>query len=198
MACGQTRIWQTAVLLLPLAMLNACERLTGRATRDWSESVPLSDGRTITIDRHVEFESSNSLAGDAYSVKEKTSTIAFRDDLVLLSPWTFPLRPLVLYEDHDSSEWVVVATTTNCEVWDVRGRPQPPYWEFRLKGSRWIEVMVSETSLGRRTNLFIGYDPGLPAKHITIALTEADMAHKLVDEIYRSIKADGRSGCGGV
>jgi len=191
------RVLFLATLVL-LATLGACEWLTGRAVREWSEEVALRDGRTITIQRHVEFDYSNSLAGDAYSSKERKSTLAFRGDLATLPLWDFPLVPLVLYEDPDSSEWVIVATTDNCEVWDVRGRPQPPYWEFRLKGSQWTEVMITDASFGQATNLFIGYQSGLPAKKITVGLTEAYVRRTLVADIYRSIRSDGRSGCGGV
>jgi len=43
-----------AVPLALLVMAVGCERFTGHAVRDWSEDVPLEDGRTVVVDRHVD------------------------------------------------------------------------------------------------------------------------------------------------
>jgi hypothetical protein len=135
-----------------LAITAGCEQFTGHAVRDWSEDVELDDGRTVLIERHVEFDSSNSLAGDAYSSRERQSRIMFRGDLSDLPPWEIPLMPQVLYQDAATSEWVVVATTSNCDTWRARHEPQPKYWEFRLRGSTWVESSVSAGSFGRSIN----------------------------------------------
>jgi hypothetical protein len=184
--------------LVPIALVvvaAGCEQLTGHAVRDWSEDVALDDGRTVLIERHVEFDSSNSLAGDAYSSREAKSRITFRGDLGNLPPWEVPLIALVLYQDAATSEWVVVATTSNCDTWRAWHEPQPKYWAFRLRGSAWVESPVSESSFGRSTNLFIGYEPRLSTSHITIATTKRYIANPAVVETYKSIRADGRSKC---
>ncbi len=165
-----------AVPLALLVMAVGCERFTGHAVRDWSEDVALGDGRTITIDRHVEFDVSNSLAGDAYSATLTKSAISFRGSPPI-PRWDFPMEAMVFYQDANSSEWVVVATMTSCQVWDVRGKPQPPYWEFRLRGPSWSEVAVSDGSFGRRTNLFIGYEPGFRPNTSHLRLTEKYLSH---------------------
>jgi hypothetical protein len=85
--------------------------------------------------------------------------------------------------------------STNCDTWKAWYEPQPKYWEFRLKGATWSEGPISETSLGRPTNLFIGHDPGLPAKHVMIAVTKRYMGNTPVDTNYRSIRADAISNC---
>ena len=189
------QVWRTACVV-SVVILSGCEWWTGHAVRDWTEDVPLDDGRTITIDRHVEFDSSNSLAGDAYSSSLTKSTIRFRGELATLPTWDVPLLPLVLYWDNATSLWVIVATTTSCSAWWERHRPQPPYWEFRADRSSWTEVAVSQGSFGKQTNLFIGYEPRLPAKNITVALAQNYMAHTPVSEEYRSIRSDARL-CGG-
>jgi len=185
--------------LVPLAILAlsaACERLTGHAVRDWSQDVALDDGRTIVIDRHVEFDSSNSMAGDAYSVRETRSTISFRGDLATLPKWDFDLRPLVLYQDSVTSEWVVVATTTNCDTWRAWYEPPLAYWEFRLSGPAWSErYPLFEASFGRLTNLFTGYESGVPSKHVTTALTRQYTDHAGIDRDYRSIRQDAGTNC---
>jgi hypothetical protein len=186
------------VRLAPIALLvvaAGCEQLTGHAVRDWSEDVALDDGRTVLIERHVEFDSSNSLAGDAYSSRETKSRITFQGELASLPPWDVPLIPQVLYQDAATSEWVVVATTTNCDTWRARHEPQPMYWEFRLRGSAWVESPVSESSFGRSTNLFTGYEPRLSTSHVTIATTKRYIAHPALYQSLKSIRADGRANC---
>jgi hypothetical protein len=184
-----------AATLVFLATLGACERLTGHAVRDWSEDVLLDDGRTVTIDRHVEFDSSNSMAGDAYSSRESKSTMTFHDDLATLPPWNFPLVAMVLYQDPATSQWVVVATTSNCDTWSDWHEPQPMYWEFRSQGAGWNEAPISERSFGRKTNLFIGYEARLSTNHITVAMTAQYMAHTPVVERYRLVRSDALSNC---
>jgi hypothetical protein len=146
----------------------ACDFLSS-GDRTWSEEVALDDGTVITIDRHVEQRMSSAIGGSAFSATETTSTLAFRGDLAALPQWNVPLMPLLLYRDSESAEWVIVATSTTCEVWYRRGMPEGHYWEFRLRGTEWIEVPLSETSFGRRTNLLFEYAEPLPAKHITLS-----------------------------
>ena len=146
----------------------ACD--TGR--RIWSEEVALDDGSVITIDRHVEQLMSSSIGGSAFSGRETVSTLAFRGDLAALPKWDVPLMPLLLYRDSENADWVMVATSTTCEVWYRRGMPEGHYWEFRLRGTEWIEVPLSETSFGRKTNLLFEYTEPLPAKHITLSVKE--------------------------
>jgi len=159
---GMDRFAAVAVIAL---MASACDS----GNRTWSEEVALDDGSVITIDRHVEQLMSSAIGGSAFSATETTSTLAFRGGLAELPRWNVPLMPLVLYRDSESAEWVIVATSTTCEVWYRRGMPESHYWEFRLRGTEWIEVPVAETSFGRRTNLLFEYAQPLPAKHITLS-----------------------------
>jgi hypothetical protein len=156
-----------ALLLSPL-FTSGC---TGEIRR-WSEEVGLDDGSVIVVDRYAKFRESNSLAGDAYSSTGLNSRLSFREDLSSLTPWEFPLVPLLLYRDAAANEWVVVATTYSCDVWAERGQPVPPYWEFRLKGREWIQTELSQVSIGRRTNLFFDYEPSLPASKLSRELKE--------------------------
>jgi hypothetical protein len=149
-----------------LMLAGGCDFLTGHRERAWSEDVDI-DGRTAVIDRRVRFKVSDSLAGDAYNKTETSSTLSFRDDLSELPDWNVPLIPLLLYRDSATREWVIVATTSDCHVWSQRGSPDRPYWEYRLKGATWAEVPLSETSVGRKTNLYFKYDKEVP-KHVPL------------------------------
>ena len=150
-----------------LVLVSACG-LSGPEKRQWTEDVDLGEGRIITVKRFVEFNESNSLAGDAYNAVETKSTIEFTGDLASLPVWSEPLMALVLYQDSETGEWVVVATTTSCEFWNLNDRPKPPYWEFRLEDGVWRKchyplsplaapqifcIDISRSSL-RRTSLF--------------------------------------------
>lgn len=181
--------------LLAVAQLTACETTPGKVERRWSEEIALDGGEVITVDRLVEFQESNSLAGDAYSSTEINSMITFRGDLAKLPPWNVALTALVLYRDQPAEEWVIVATTNTCEVWYARGSPMAPYWEFRQKGDSWQEVPLSLTSHGRKTNLFFGYEKPLPAKMISRALKESIIVDNRIDRSYLEIDPSSKTNC---
>lgn len=187
------RIQFIASVLLVAA---GCEANTGEIERAWSEEVALDDGQVITIDRRVAFKGSNALGGGAYSATETSSTLSFRGDLSQIPAWDEPLMPLVLYQAESSSVWVVVAKTPSCDVWTTRGKPMPPYWEFRLEGTMWEEVPLSEESVGRTTNLLFMYNSPLPADHITLATKGALHADDRIGNTYQSIVADVGRYCG--
>lgn len=108
--------------------------MSGCSTRhyEWTEDVDLGDGRTIQIEREVTFNFSLPGSGGTAVAEETNAAIRFSGQLRKLPVWQQPLRALELYQDLND-EWVVVATTTSCDVWERRGKPAPPYWEFRLR-----------------------------------------------------------------
>lgn len=158
-----------AGLLATVVLVSDC----GRVRRSWTEDVRLDDGSVVKIKRRVTFEESNSLSGDSYSATEIKSVIKFTGDLRKLPSWNVPLMPIVIYQDKNTNEWTIVAKTSVCDVWRRRGRPLPPYWEFRLKDNTWKEVKLSEASIGRRSNLFKNYRGKIYVSHVTIDLREA-------------------------
>lgn len=187
------RLDQAAAVVVIAMIAAGCDSLRS-GDRTWSEEVALDDGTVITIDRHVEQLMSNALGGGAFSAKEKKSTLSFRGDLAALPTWDVPLMPLLLYRDTETSEWVIVATTTACEVWHERGKPESLYWEFRQRGTEWVEVDVSETSFERRTNLLFEYSQPLTASHITLA-TKAQLHSGDQAQMYRVIQRDVQNPC---
>ena len=180
------RLNQVAVIVVIAMSAVSCGSLSS-GDRTWSEEVALDDGSVITIDRHVEQQLSNALGGGAFNARETKSTVSFRGELSSLPTWDVPLTPLLLYRDPERSEWVIVATTTTCEIWRARGAPEAFYWEFRLKSTEWVEAELSETSFERRTNLLFEYSRPLPARHITLA-TKAELHSGHQDEMYRVIQ----------
>jgi hypothetical protein len=93
------------------------------------------------------------------------------------------------------NEWVIVATTSNCEVWEERGQPEPPYWEYRLRAGKWVQVELSELSKGQETNLFFAYEPALPSKKLTLeAKKQVLLTHDFVKK-YLSIVPDLKTRC---
>jgi len=178
---------------LAVAPTSGC---TGYVERKWSEEVVLDDGSIIVVDRYVKFQESNSPAGDAYNSTNIKGTLAFTGKQAELPKWDVPLTPIVLYRDVQPEEWVIVATTSNCDTWYERGRPEPPYWEFRLRNGKWTTSQLSDTSIGRKTNLFFGYEPNLPAKRIGVELKTQILANNDFAAKYRSVVADLKSRCG--
>jgi hypothetical protein len=168
----------------------------GMGRRSWSEEVRLDDGRTLEIDRYVKFDSSNSLAGDSFSSKDLKSTLVFKGNNAISPEWDIPLVPIVLYADVTASEWVIVATTSNCDTWAERGSPRPPYWEYRLKGERWTQVPVSKTSYGRKTNLFFDYEGGVPRQQLTAAFKDYILSNRNFGKKWRSVDETYETNCG--
>lgn len=186
-----------AVVGTLLLIAVGCEPNTGDIVRVWSEDVALDDGRVIRIDRRVAFTGSNALGGGAYSATETDATLSFRGNLAQLPDWRAALMPLVLYRSESPSTWVVVAKTPRCEVWVKRGKPMPPYWEFRLAGEVWVEVPLSDESIGRKTNLVFMYNSPLPANHISLETKAQLQSDDRISESYLSIASDLPTYCGG-
>jgi hypothetical protein len=162
----------------------------GKVERKWSEEVALDDGKVLTVDRYVKFQETNSMAGDAYGSTEEDATLSFRGELAALPAWRVALQPLVLYRDSSTNEWVIVAASSRCEVWEARGKPARPYWEFRLRDSGWVEVPLSESSLGRKTNLYILYERPLPARQLTVPMKQGLQAQESTGKKYLSIVSE--------
>jgi hypothetical protein len=136
----------------------------------------------------VAIKESNSWSGDAYNAVETASTIEFTGELASLPPWSYPVRPVVFYQDAATGEWVVVASTTSCQVWRRAGKPKPPYWEYRLQESGWNEVPLSAASLGRPANLAQKYKRVAAAGHLTPELRATldydTNRHRTFREVY--------------
>jgi hypothetical protein len=188
--CRINAIALAAVLLL---LLQACDVGAPRPiTQVWTEDVQLDDGRVIQVNRSVTFNESNSWSGDAYNLVETAATVGFTGELATLPVWNQPLMAMVLYQDLNSHEWVLVATTSSCQAWRARNAPKPPYWEFRLKAAQWAEVPPSSGSIGRRVNLLHRYQarPHPEVDHVTIALREKLQPAHTMDRLYREVVAD--------
>jgi len=141
----------------------------GPTTRHWTEDVLLDDGSTVVVERSVAFNETSAWGGDAYNAVETEATLAFTGDLAGLPVWSEPLMALLLYRDPTTHEWVIVATTTSCDVWNLRGEPPTLYWEYRLGPTGWQEVPLSASSIGRKANLLHRYQKKLGTSHITVA-----------------------------
>jgi hypothetical protein len=178
---------------IALLVIGGCS--TGAEERRWTEEVAIEPGKSITIERSVRFKETNSWAGDAYNAILSKSVLSFRGDLAPLPSWDVPLVPLLLYRDTASGEWTIVATTSSCDVWADRGSPSHMYWEFRLRDGRWIEADLSPASIGRPTNLFFNYEPGIPDSHISVARKEGILSENNFGKNYRRVLGDYKSNC---
>jgi hypothetical protein len=159
--------------------------------RTWMEDVLLEDGSTIVVKRGVTFREEG--GGGTYNAIEQEATIAFTGEYAGLPRWSAPLMAMVLYRDATrGGQWVIVATTTTCDIWSARGEPRPPYWEFRLGKEGWTEVPLSPTSIDRPTNLYKGYNM-LKESHVTPE--QRNEYDKYASDRYRFVSAKARSSC---
>jgi hypothetical protein len=186
------RALYTMLLLLGLIPVGGC---SGVAERSWTEDVALDDGRVIVIDRYVKLKQSNALGGGAYSSTDLESKLTFRDEMSALPAWSVPLVPIVLFHDQPAGEWVIVATTGNCDTWYEHGKPLPPYWEYRLRNGKWLESKLSKASIGRKSNLFFDYESKVPAKRLTQEIKHHVIATNDFAKDYLGVNADIKMNC---
>lgn len=189
---GKHRALLSMLVTILLAPMAGC---AGEIERRWSEDVVLPDGSVVAIDRYVKFKESNAPGGDAYSSTDLRSTLALKGEQSAIATWEGPLVPLVLYRNQAAGEWVIVATTSNCDTWFERGSPVPPYWEFRLKSGKWEPSKLSELSLGLKTNLFFDYEPASPPKQISQATKLQIIQKNEFAKKYLSIDAAVKAKC---
>lgn len=191
------KVWLAYVVAVaPVpALYLAAFLLSGPITRKWTEDVLLDDGSIIQVERTVKFNETNSVSGDAYNAVETDATISFTGEFSKLPPWRAPLMALVMYRDKETKEWVIVATTTSCYVWNMRNEPEPMYWEFRLNSGGWMETPLSDVSIGRPANLLHRYQSTLKTKHITIADRRRIEDDPEMGKEFRTILADDKVNC---
>lgn len=192
MSQGFPRVLWALLLVVGLLPIAGC---SGNVERKWSEEVELDDGKVIVIDRFAMFKESNSLAGDAYNATDLTSRLGFQGELEALPVWSDVLVPILLYHDVGSQQWVIVATTSNCDTWYQNGGPVPPYWEYRISDGKWLKTSLSETSIGRKTNLFFSYVPDLPARKLSREMKNDVLKQNDFEKKYLSIVGDLKRDC---
>jgi len=195
-ACQRKRerkVKKVVVILVVACISASCS--PGTKKKEWSEIVDLGDGRTVTIQRTVEFETSNSWSGDAFGMRDIESTLSLGGGDQDLSAWKSNLMPLVLYRDSTNQQWVVVTATFNCDIWRDQGEPRPPYWEFRLVDGTWKPNPLSPSSLSRDPNLFFRYDKEVPASPITISVKADILKHSRVSKHLMRVSLDAKPGC---
>jgi hypothetical protein len=156
------------------------------------------------VRRSVKVQESNSLSGDAYNAVELEASLEIIEPPQITPAWSFPLTAMVLYRDDTTREWVLVATTSSCDVIFERGNPRylfdsdrPPtvYFEFRLRGKTWHEVPLAKTSVGRAANLLQSYK-ALSRRHVTPAIRASLDGNPMWSEENKKIVEAPRHTCG--
>ena len=183
------------LLFVVLVLVPVMEGCAGNVKKSWAEEVALDDGTVIVVDRFVEYQTSESWAGDIHGTKEIASRLSFRGELSKLPPWNMLLVPLLLYRDSPSGEWVVVASAFSCEAARERGNPRNLYWEFRLRERVWEGVALQASSFGRKTNLYFMYEAPLSNRFLTLAAKEEIVASRRVGKKFLFIDEKYRSNC---
>lgn len=181
---------------LSVALLAGCDYSVSRI-HSWSEEVDTGNGRTILVDRKAQVGASNAASPDSGKEAGPLWVISFEDDFASLPAWEEALVPVLLYQDLATSRWTVVATTTSCETWKARGRPVPPYWEFRLTGDAWSPAELSEASVGREANLYIDGYGDMPKSPISAAAKSEARKRAGMPASLREIRREARPDCSG-
>lgn len=146
-------------VILVASGCSGCSKQPRHAVLEWSEPVQLASGETVQIKRNVEMWHETAFGGGFSSAPVyKTNSIELDPATSEFPKWDTPLVPIVMDKDPSNGEWVVVASIDECGMWARNGRPQPPYWAFRLQSREWFRVEIPQWLLNRRSNLFVEYD----------------------------------------
>ena len=189
--------WITAglsLLLVAGVWLSIGEQLTGIVNRRWTEDVRLADGSMVVVERSARIEHSH--------IVELDASMKFTGALAHLPELRVPVEPLVLYMDEDTGGWVIVATTSRCEVLHARGpprfwfaadKPQTRYFEFRWRNTAWVQTPLSAASIGQPANLFTRFEK-LETSHLGVAAKER--LQRELGPDYQSVVERPMSNCG--
>jgi hypothetical protein len=167
----------------------------GLVERKWTEDVLLEDGEVIQVERSVAFRQYESWTGDARASVVSDATLGFIGDLSYLPKWRDRTIPLVLYQDKSTGSWVIVATTSSCDLWNWRNKPNPMYWEFRLDGPGWRETPLAATSIGRQKNLLHRYHARFTDPHVSVEDRKRLESSARMDKKYQSILPNSEINC---
>jgi hypothetical protein len=152
----------THVILLAffvIAFVAGCDsQIPRQAVLDWSEPVVLKSGENIRVRRHVQLVHEASSKGTQSAPLFQSSTVSLEKKEAEFPTWDAPLIPILLEKDPANDEWVIVASNDECGFWLRNGKPQPPYWAFRLRGGRWYRDVLPNFVLGEEANLFVEAD----------------------------------------
>jgi hypothetical protein len=164
----------------------------------WTETVSLSSGETVTIERHVRFRTYSvfGLGGQSSGPLDEVDRIAMIGARGFVA-WTAPIRPMLLDRDPDTNEWIVVAADEQggpANLWADNGRPCPPQWAFRLRDGQWFIQPVPVNLLGRRPNLLVDLRVSDDAKFSRASFPAEVVARKRAQmEFNRGVSIDMRS-----
>lgn len=150
-----TRSQSFRAVLIPLlvALTTAC------ASPDrtvWQEEVRLSDGRTLLIEREVTWWSTHPLGeAKSYGVSGTTLRPVKDGSQPAFPEWhSSEEATLLLDVDAASGSFLLVTSPDSCERYRAGGRPDPPYFEYRVEGDHWARVPFDSALVGRGTNMY--------------------------------------------
>lgn len=123
----------------------------------WFEVVQLTPDESMKIERRQWFTLSKAAgeqhAGFGATLEASIRIIRANGELPVLD--IRPLTPLLMYRDTRTEDLVVIASSNYCDPWLRNGKPEPPYWTFRLRDGEWYRVDLPNIDLGRKANLLI-------------------------------------------
>ena len=191
-----TRI-QAMAPRIPSAFLAACRRLPVVWMQRTQSRGATLDGRSTTggwlddVDRALRgLRCANAIGSRAYNAVETRATLKFTGEFASLPAWDFPRVAVLLYRSKASGNWVVVSTSSSCQVWRREGEPRPPYWQHELVGGEWRGIPLSEESIGKNGNLFHMYDSEKVPRRMTVQEAMVRQSSPTIGEKYRRVTRD--------
>jgi hypothetical protein len=164
------------------------------STTKWREQVELKSGQILTVSRSMTFRCQQPFGGQGTCVETAGSLEVLGADDVPV--WSEPTIPLLLDKDPSTGSLVLVATMENCETWEQRGQPRPPYWAFVVAQNGWRAFPMPEPFYGRVPNLMIQIGEALNGRAVTAAQKRSTALVPYGFSIkYQSINRATKSNC---
>jgi hypothetical protein len=140
-----------------LALLAACAR---PEVTSWQEDVQLSDGRTIRVAREVVWRTTHPMGESKIYMTAATTMRPSADRPVTALPeWKGNGEMLLLLDvDEQTKSFLLVTYPATCPRFNAGGRPDPPYFEYRVRAGKWEPVPFSPALAGRSSNMYVSPD----------------------------------------
>lgn len=141
-----------------LGTTTGCHRW-GLGSLEWTETVTLSSGEQIEIERDVAYSHPKYLGGGFGTARKWRKAILRSTAKPPLFPkWDAPL--FAIYLDRDArGVWWLIGASDSASFWLRNAEPPTGQWAFCVKGDRWVLAPVPADYLGRKANLLVELHP---------------------------------------
>lgn len=180
---------RAAFLAMLIAVAGGCSSPERTA---WQEEVKLSDGRVIRVDRQITWITNQPLGqGKNYITSATVLKPAVDPPGFAFPAWRGDAEAVLLFDiDAANGSLFLVTYADTCQRYVSGGEPDPPYFEYRVRGDRWELVPFDAALVGRNANMYL--DPRVPGERALVDLEYKSESFRWYLPQARALVAHGR------